>query len=150
MGISDRIEAFITELLKDSGGCVELGRNELADIFSCVPSQINYVLSTRFCPERGYTVESRRGGGGYLRIRRTELSDPVRETINEIGSSLDYPRARAFVLNLLQSNAADEQTAALILSAVSDNALTVPQPFKDELRASIMKNMLSALNGGRG
>ena len=70
MGISDRIEAFICELMKEDDGWVELGRNELAGIFNCVPSQINYVMSTRFTPNRGYITESRRGGGGYLRIKR--------------------------------------------------------------------------------
>ena len=70
MGISDRIEAFICELTKADDGWVELGRNELAGIFNCVPSQINYVISTRFTPEKGYAVESRRGGGGFIKIRR--------------------------------------------------------------------------------
>ena len=69
MGMSDRIEAFILELLKEDDEWLEIGRNELASVFNCVPSQINYVISTRFGPDRGYIVESRRGGGGYLRIK---------------------------------------------------------------------------------
>ena len=74
MGLSDKIEAFITELLKeDSSEWLELRRNELASIFGCAPSQINYVISTRFSPEHGYIVESRRGGGGYLKIKQLLL-----------------------------------------------------------------------------
>ena len=70
MGMSDRIESFILELLKDSDDWLEIGRNELASVFNCVPSQINYVISTRFNSDKGYIVESRRGGGGYLKIKR--------------------------------------------------------------------------------
>lgn len=145
MGISDRIEAFINELMKDDDDWVELRRNELASIFRCVPSQINYVISTRFSPERGYIVESRRGGGGYLRIRRAETGSTVRAVICGIGDALDYPKSRSYVKNLLGSHSIDKKTAELILSAVSDKTLCVPQPYKDELRASIMKNMLSTL-----
>ena len=145
MGISDKIEAFINELMKDDDDWVELKRNELASIFRCVPSQINYVISTRFSPERGYVVESRRGGGGYLRIRRAETDSPVRTVICGIGDAIDYPKSRSCVKNLLESHVIDEGTAALILSAVSDNALCIQQPYKDELRASIMKHMLAAL-----
>lgn len=145
MGISDRIEAFINELIKDSDDGVELRRNELATIFQCVPSQINYVISTRFNPERGYVVESRRGGGGYLRIRRIESDTPLHSVICEIGTSLSYPRAKAYVLNLLQSGIINEHTGNLMLSAVSDNSLCISQPQKDIVRASILKNMLISL-----
>ena len=145
MGISDRIEAFINELMKNNDDSVELKRNELATIFQCVPSQINYVISTRFNPERGYVVESRRGGGGYLRIRRIESDTPLHSVICEIGTSLSYPRARAYVLNLLQSGIINEQVGNLILSAVSDNSLCISQPQKDIVRASILKNMLLGL-----
>ena len=145
MGISDRIEAFINELMKNNDDSVELKRNELATIFQCVPSQINYVISTRFNPERGYVVESRRGGGGYLRIRRIESDTPLHSVICEIGTSLSYPRARAYVLNLLQSGIINEQVGNLILSAVSDNSLCISQQQKDIVRASILKNMLLGL-----
>ena len=76
MGISDKIEAFIMELLKEEeNDWIELKRNELATVFNCVPSQINYVISTRFNANHGYVVESRRGGGGYLKIRRLNVND---------------------------------------------------------------------------
>ncbi len=148
MGMSDRIEAFITELLKDEAPdeWLELKRNELASVFGCVPSQINYVISTRFNPERGYAVESRRGGGGYLRIRRiSEAGNAAARVIGEIGESIDYPTAKSYVSYLLQNGAADDRSAKLILSAVSDNSLSAAEPQKDKLRAEILKNMLTVL-----
>ncbi|MDD6484232.1 MAG: CtsR family transcriptional regulator [Clostridiales bacterium] len=148
MGISDRIEAFITELMKSDmeDDWLELKRNELASVFGCAPSQINYVISTRFSPQRGYAVESKRGGGGYVRIRRIDSTkeNPVYEVIREIGGGIDYPTARNYVLYLTDKGAVSDEAARLILSAVSDNALgTAAQ--KDMIRASIMKNMLSAI-----
>lgn len=148
MGISDRIEAFIMELLKDEAPdeWLELKRNELASVFGCVPSQINYVISTRFNPERGYAVESRRGGGGYLRIKRMDCgNNAAARIIGEIGESIDYPTARAYVSYLLQNGEADDRSAKLILSAVSDNSLSAAEPQKDKLRAKILKNMLTVL-----
>ena len=74
MRLSELIEAYIKELMEDSDDFVEFGRNELAENFNCVPLQINYVIQTRFSPERGYYVESRRGGGGNIKIKRIELT----------------------------------------------------------------------------
>lgn len=148
MGVSDRIEAFITELLKEEtpGAWLRLRRNELAAVFNCAPSQINYVIATRFNPERGYAVESRRGGGGYLKIKQISAEEnPAARVIGEIGSSVDFPSARACVSYLVQAGAIDSKGAELILAAVSDNALTINQPEKGRLRASILKNMLAAL-----
>lgn len=149
MGISDKIEAFIMELLKDEAPdqWLELKRNELASVFNCVPSQINYVISTRFNTEHGYIVESRRGGGGYLRIKRidSDLENPVFKTLQSIGESIDYPAAKAHVTYLTQTKSIKENIAGLILSAVSDNSLTINQPEKDKVRANILKNMLAAI-----
>lgn len=148
MGISDKIEAFITELMKeDENEWIELRRNELASIFNCVPSQINYVISTRFNSDHGYAVESRRGGGGYLRIRRIDTGDsnPVYTVIQSIRNSIDYPSAKKHIIYLTNINAIDKRLANVILSAVCDSSLTIPQPHKDILRANILKNALSAL-----
>jgi transcriptional regulator CtsR len=146
MGMSDRIEAFITELLKDdTDDWLELKRNELASIFGCVPSQINYVISTRFNPEHGYIVESKRGGGGYLRIKQLKYEDGlIMQTIKIIGNSLDEKTARSYLANLIRQNALSENTASLIMSAVADSTLTIEQPERDTLRANIFKNMLAA------
>ena len=89
MGMSDKIEAFILHLLSDEDDWIELKRNELAEIFNCVPSQINYVISTRFSPTNGYATESRRGGGGYLRIKRIKSESGLLKYITEIGNSID-------------------------------------------------------------
>ena len=105
MGISDKIECFITELLKeeDENDWLELKRNELASFFNCVPSQINYVIATRFNPQHGFIVESRRGGGGYLRIKRVANNNPLSDTITSVGNSLSYPDAEAYVSYLMRT-----------------------------------------------
>lgn len=132
MGMSDKIEAFINELLKDdTDEWLELKRNELASIFGCVPSQINYVISTRFNPEHGYIVESRRGGGGYLRIKQVKHEDGIiMQTIKAVGESLDEKTAKSYLANLIRHNALDERTASIIFSGICDNSLTVNQPQK--------------------
>ncbi len=146
MAVSDLIAGFILEALEDSDGCAELQRSVLADRFNCVPSQINYVISTRFSPERGYIVESRRGGGGYIRISRVRLSDPrtvIMHTINSVGEELDLRTATAFLGNAAHVGALSERDAKLILSALSENALrVVPRDYRDSVRASIFKYML--------
>jgi transcriptional regulator CtsR len=146
MGMSDRIEAFINELLKDdTDEWLELRRNELANVFGCVPSQINYVISTRFTPEHGYIVESRRGGGGYLRIKHMRLGDElIGQTIGAVGNSIDEKKSRAYLENLLRANVVDKKTAEVMMSAISDSALNIKQPERDYIRASIFKNMLAA------
>lgn len=113
-----------------------------------MPSQINYVLSTRFSPERGYAVESRRGGGGYIRVSRVRRSpkELVMHTVNAIGDRLDKASAAAFVSNIYEAGILDKQTARMLLAAVSDNALRPLAPGdRDALRASIMKYMLVSL-----
>lgn len=139
MGISDKIEAFICELLKTDDGWVELGRNELADIFNCVPSQINYVIRTRFTPERGYAVESRRGGGGYLKIRR--VSAAGLQKLEELGDEITAESAESAVKLLLGYGAIDESSARIITAAVLDNKLQEAQGA-DGVRASILRSML--------
>ena len=144
MATSDLIARFILQEL-DSQGFAELRRSSLAEHFSCVPSQINYVISTRFSPERGYVVESRRGGGGYIRIRRVKPSPGqlVMHIINSVGSSLEAGTAAAFVSNMLGDGTISESSAKLIRAATSDSALRpVPQQYRDEVRAAIFKQML--------
>ena len=147
MGMSDRIEAFITELLKDdTDEWLEIKRNELASVFGCVPSQINYVIQTRFSPEQGYMVESKRGGGGCLKIKKIHHPDGlVEHTIELTGDSLDEKTAKGFIGNLLRQEVIDEKTARIITSAIADSTLTLEQPARDKIRANIMKNMLHNL-----
>lgn len=145
MGISDMIAEFIGEMLEESDGQTELQRSDIASRFGCVPSQINYVISTRFSPEHGYIVESRRGGNGYIRIRRVQTTprDLVMHTVNAIGQKLDLSTALAFLSNLQAAGVIDSNTAQLISSAIGDNALRpVEKNDRDTVRASIVKQML--------
>ena len=146
MGISDLIASFLQDSLESAeDGVLEVQRSDLAQRFNCVPSQINYVMSTRFSPERGYIVESRRGGNGYIRITRVRVD---RETLmmhvlNTLGSQVDLASARAILSNLAQSGALEEEIAQALLAAVSDKALVqVPREARDQVRADIMKQVL--------
>jgi len=142
------IASFIMDVLEDAGGIAELQRSNLAEKFRCVPSQINYVISTRFSPEHGYIVESRRGGGGYIRITRVQVSPQrlIMHTVNSVGDSLDLRTAAAFVSNMIGSDALDEKTAGLIMTAIGDNSLKPVSPeHRDIIRASIFKQMLVAI-----
>jgi transcriptional regulator CtsR len=145
MGISDMIAGFIQEALDEANGVLELQRSDLAQRFGCVPSQINYVMSTRFSPEHGYIVESRRGGGGYIRITRVHMDRQalLMHVINSVGDELDGHSARAILGNLAQSEAIDHMAAQAALWALSDSALrTVPKERRDALRADILKQIL--------
>ncbi len=145
MGISDLIAAFIAEELEQTDGVLELQRSDLAQRFNCVPSQINYVMSTRFSPERGYIVESRRGGNGYIRISRVRMDRQtlLMHVINSVGDVLDLPSARAIVTNLAESGAISAEVGRSLLAAVSDRALqSVPQAYRGVLRADIVKQVL--------
>ena len=145
MGISDLIASFIRESLEDADGVLELQRGDLAERFHCVPSQINYVMSTRFSPENGYIVESRRGGGGYIRITRVRMDRPtlLMSVINSIGGSIDGQSANAIVRNLLDADALSAEAAELLLAALSDAALrSVPSAQRGALRADLMRQML--------
>ncbi len=144
MATSDLIARFILDAL-DHQGYAELQRASLAEQFSCVPSQINYVLSTRFSPEHGYVIESRRGGGGYIRIRRVQPSPGqlIMHMVNAGGDSLDTGTAAAFVSNAVAAGALSRESGSLILAATGNNALRpVPAQYRDTVRAAIFKQML--------
>lgn len=146
MRISDLITAEIIKLLDESGiNTAEIQRNELANMIGCAPSQINYVLSSRFTPEHGYMIESRRGGGGYVRIKRVVMShtSAVMHIINSIGDAIDAMSARIVIENCLQSQIIGKDCAKLMMAATSANVMRcVPPVLKDSLRAAILKEML--------
>lgn len=149
MKLSDLIADMIQQMLSDTDdGIAEIQRNELANRVGCVPSQINYVITSRFTPEQGYLVESRRGGGGFIRITKVKLgrSQTLMHIINCIGSRMDGESARIFILNLCDSGLIGEETAALMGAALSDKVYRgVPQEVRDNLRAAIFKQMLATL-----
>ncbi len=146
MKLSDLIAKRIIEIINESEvNTAEIQRNELANALGCVPSQINYVLSSRFTPENGYIIESRRGGGGYVRITRVHVnrSSAIMHIINSIGQRMDAMSSRVLIENCLQNNIIDKSTSVLILSAVSDKTLScLPIEYRDVVRASIIKHML--------
>ena len=146
MGISDLIASFLQDSLDTAeNGVLEVQRSDLAQRFNCVPSQINYVMSTRFSPERGYIVESRRGGNGYIRITRVrgDRETLLMHVINSLGGSVDLSSARAILSNLVQSGAMDRALGQTILTAVGDKALgQVPREKRDAVRADILKQVL--------
>ncbi len=143
MKLSNIIEEFIKEMLEESQE-VELQRNELASRFNCVPSQINYVISTRFSPERGYSVESRRGGGGYIRITRTAPKDKsyVFHAVNAIGNSISSASTTALIRDMFSCGIINQREASIILAALSDNSIPVSYPEKGIIRAKMLKNIL--------
>lgn len=145
MGITDMIAGFIQEALDDAGGVLEMQRGDLAQRFGCVPSQINYVMSTRFSPEHGYIVESRRGGGGYIRITqvRTDRQTLLMHVINSVGPEMDLPSARAILTNLVQSGALEEGVAHALYTAMGERSLAaVPRERRAAVRADMMKQVL--------
>ena len=146
MGITDLIASFLQDSLEESeNGVLEVQRNDLAQRFNCVPSQINYVMSTRFSPERGYIVESRRGGNGYIRITRVQVDRQtlLMHVINSLGDQVGLSLGRAILSNLVQAGALEENTGRSLLAAVGDKALgAVPREGRDTVRAESMTQVL--------
>ncbi|MBO4583747.1 MAG: CtsR family transcriptional regulator [Clostridia bacterium] len=144
MAMTDRIYEMIRELIENDGAA-EIGRNELAGKLGCVPSQINYVISSRFTPEQGYIVESRRGGGGYIRIRMVDGSrDGYRmHIVNNIGTYIDMNSALAILRNLVANGCVPEHEGKLILAALRARSVaSLPPETAGAIRADLLKNML--------
>ena len=150
MRLSDTIESFIKTMLGEESTEVELKRNELAEYFGCAPSQINYVLATRFSPDHGYLTESRRGGGGYIRIVRVVQSGSQRlmYLVNErIGDSLTTEECIRLISQLKEAEIVTADEASLMAAAVNTRAMGVPltDELKNAMRARIMKSMLMTI-----
>jgi len=149
MRMSDLITKEIIKMLNESEENVaEIQRNEFAGLIGCAPSQINYVLSSRFTPEHGYIIESRRGGGGYIRIKRVVLNhtSAFMHIINSIGIRIDSMTTRIVIENCLEAGLISRETAKLIAAAVGESVMqNIPPIYKDVLRAAILKQMLLTL-----
>ena len=143
MRMSDMIEEFIKELFEDEDS-IEIQRNDLAEHFNCVPSQINYVIATRFKPSQGYYVESKRGGGGHIKIKKVNItkSNYFMHIINSVGEAITAQEVDIFISNFLSYGMISEIEAKLLKVATSDNVLKLPTQTRDEVRARIFKNML--------
>ncbi|CDZ74392.1 transcriptional regulator CtsR [Peptoniphilus sp. ING2-D1G] len=143
--LSNSIEEFLNALLEETDGILEIQRSKISDKFNCAPSQINYVLTTRFTPYKGYYVESRRGGGGYIRIVRVEIKNKSRmEKIfnDEIGESLTKGKADQIIDELVHLEYLTDREAELIKVLINDRSLNKANENKNELRADILKNIM--------
>lgn len=148
MRMSDIVAKYILEMLDEKDGNAEIQRNELASNLGCVPSQINYVITSRFTPEQGYIVESRRGGGGFIRITRinTSKSEAIMHIVNSVGNRLDKATAEIMINNMLSRSIISEDNARLMMASMMERVyLDIPQHYRDYLRASLFKNMLLTL-----
>ena len=144
MRMSDMIEEFIKELFNEDDDYIEIQRNDLAEHFNCVPSQINYVISTRFKPSQGYYVESRRGGGGYIKIKKVNMAknNYLMHIIASLDDQITSNEVDIFLSNFLSNKIIKEKEAKLLKVATSDNILSLVHENRDKLRANIFKNML--------
>lgn len=145
---ADQIECYLTDLLKISGkGMIEVQRSDLAERFSCVPSQINYVIATRFTLERGYVVESKRGGGGYIRIKRIahEHINKIGQLVQSVGASIAQREAEDIVWRLEGDEVLSPREADIMRVALSRDVLALPLPERDRVRARILCAMLAAV-----
>ncbi len=143
--MSDIVASYIIDMLDSQEGNAEIQRNELANILGCVPSQINYVISSRFTAEQGYIVESRRGGGGYIRITRVKMtrSNAIMHIVNSIGDKIDNNTAVLMLENMSNQEIISPDTKAIMTVAISDRTLAdVPKNIRNIVRASLFKNML--------
>jgi transcriptional regulator CtsR len=145
--LADDIEQFLKHMMGYSG-VAEVQRATLAAQFGCAPSQINYVLATRFTSERGYITESRRGGGGYIRITRLNLEagDELHDLIQrQIGSHLSQDEAWGYILRLHEQNIIDEREAAIMQAAIHRETIALELPYRDMVRTNLLKAMILAV-----
>jgi len=146
--LSDSIEQFIKALMEDENREIELRRNELAEHFQCAPSQINYVLATRFTPDHGYVIESRRGGGGFIRIVRmasTSREELLQSLYQRIGTSITAGDAARIVEHLKMEKIITPDEASLMIAALSPQAVPLPLAMKDALCAGTLRSMILSL-----
>ncbi|MEX3746668.1 MULTISPECIES: CtsR family transcriptional regulator [Lysinibacillus] len=147
--ISDIIEGYLKQVLELGGeGHIEIKRSEIADKFQCVPSQINYVINTRFTAERGYLVESKRGGGGYIRILRVRANsqiDLIDDVLRQIECGASQTMAEDLVFRLIDEQVISKREAKLMLAAIDRSTIDLQLPLRDHIRAKIVRAMLTTI-----
>ena len=146
--ISEQIEKFLIATLGENDS-IDITRNSLAEYFSCVPSQINYVLETRFTVDRGYIVESKRGGGGFVKISKIKTNDS-NDYLNglfleSIGDELSEKRFSQILDKLVSDNIMLESERVLVEASLSDDSLSMPFTIRDKVRAKAFKNVILKL-----
>ena len=146
MKLSDAIADMILNMFDYNTSTIQIQRNDLAQQLGCVPSQINYVITSRFTPEQGYRIESRRGGGGYIMITRAATKEnALMSLVNSIGNSIDEKSAKANIYNLHYQGLLSDKAGRIMMSVVSDNNFKgVETEIKNQIRASLLKQMLLA------
>ena len=146
MKLSDAIADMILNMFDDNTSTIQIQRNDFAQQLGCVPSQINYVITSRFTPEQGYRIESRRGGGGYIMITRAATKEnALMSLVNSIGNSIDEKSAKANIYNLHYQGLLSDKAGRIMMSVVSDNNFKgVETEIKNQIRASLLKQMLLA------
>ncbi len=147
INLSNVIAQMITDMLEDKSE-IEIQRNILAQNIGCVPSQINYVLSSRFTPERGFIVESKRGGGGCIRITRISYDENslLLQVVRSVGAAIDEGTAESHIINLMRHRLITQRDAAIMSAALSDsNYKGLPAEVRDIIRAGILKQMLLSI-----
>lgn len=149
LSISDVIEQYLKKIIHTNAQkTVEIKRSEIADLFQCVPSQINYVINTRFTIERGYIIESKRGGGGYIRISRIQHQNEyelLEHLIEMINPEVTQQAAEDVLERLKEKKVITAREKKLMLATIDRNVLAVNLPERDRLRARILTAMLTAL-----
>ena len=147
--ISDIIENYLKKVLELSDTeIIEIKRGEMADKFQCVPSQINYVINTRFTIERGYLVESKRGGGGYIRITKVKIHDQahlIDQLTLIIGKGISQTGAEDVIIRLVEEEVISAREAKLMFSAINRTVLYIELPDRDKLRARMLKAMIQSI-----
>ena len=146
--LSDQIEEYLRGLLEKYKGNIKIKRNKLADEFNCAPSQINYVLDTRFTTERGYVVESQRGGGGYIRIIKVNLdseTETLKKIISQVGGMVSQREAESIIQRLYENNVINERESYLMNMAVHRRVIGVDLPHRDYIRGRIVQGMLEVI-----
>ena len=146
--LADTIAKIIEEMLDDAGGALELQRNEMATRLGCVPSQISYVITSRFTPEKGYIIESRRGGGGCIKIVRKQMQSDeyLMHFFYAIGNSISEREVLAYLNNLIGNELISKKSYDIIAAATSNSALSNLAPeARDIVRAQIFRHTILAL-----
>ena len=145
--LSDSIEQFIKTLIMEYEGSVQIQRNELASYFKCAPSQINYVLATRFNLDKGYIIESKRGGGGFIKLIPIDADDNYLYHLVKVRISDNISEREAFAIvdGLLNLKKIVFKESAMMKAAVSTRALNIPTTVKDNVRANILKEMIMTI-----
>ena len=146
--LTDTIARLIEEMLNDAGGSLELQRNEMASRLGCVPSQISYVITSRFTPEKGYIIESRKGGGGCIRIVKKQMQEDeyLMHFFYAIGDAISEREALAYLNNLFGNELISKKSYEIIAAATSNSALAnLPSAARDIVRASVFKHTILAL-----